>query len=140
MGKTELAEEPGLFHVEGVLLFAFSLQGMKLLHVLSEGAVDALFVKGDELKLLESFGGGSGVVRHGGEDAGFECAGVVETPAVFGNHVGELLLDGIFGFESFDELVTEDVVRMAVFRAHEDDLAGEIVADGVHAGAALAFK
>ena len=139
MREAELAEEPCLFHVHGVLLFAFGLEGVELLQVLFEAAVDALVIEGEELKLFEGVGYGGGVGGHGGEDAGFERAGVVETPAVFGDQMGELLFERIFGVEGCDEGLAEMVVGLAVFRGHEGELAGEVVADGVDAGTAFAF-
>src|SRR5579863_5084890 len=114
-------------------------------------AVDALLVDGQELELIclgfEGAGGGESDLDFAafafvaqGEYVGLGGAGAVETPVVLGDGLGELPLAGSFGLEAIDELAAEAVVRFTVLGGEDGDLAGEAVAQVVHAGACVAVR
>ena len=72
------------------------------------------------------------------EDAGFDGAGAVEAPVVFGDGLGELLLENADGGEGFDDGLAVFLEGVVLFGGEEVDLAGESVFVGVETGALLA--
>jgi hypothetical protein len=148
--EIELGEELGFFESLLALGFSFGLEFVELLQISLQVAIDALLVDGQELELnglgLEGSGIGQGDVDFAalaflaeGEHVVLYGAGAVETPAIFGYGIGELVLQGRFGLEAVGELATERVVGFAIFGGQDVDLAGESVTEIVPAGVGFAF-
>ena len=92
---------------------------------------------GERLRLtFERRGDGEGVldsVADGGEveEIGFERGGAVESPGSVGEGLDEVGLGGSFGVVFVDERFHVTLVGGEVLGGHDDDLAGESVAEGV---------
>src|SRR5271165_4043466 len=120
-------------------------------------ARDALLVEAEVAErlevLLESERGGAGgsgaivwrvdlifeIDGAEGEQGLLHSAEAVETPGAVGDGLDQLALHSGLGLEVVEEAAAEFVVGGAVFGGDDDGLAGEAVAEGVHAGALLAL-
>ena len=142
---------------------AFGSQGAELGHVLLDGAADALLIEGQELEVFAlgepGAGSGQGFVdrKLGGvvavvsdessecaemaksEDAGFEGAGALEAPMVFGVGLSEIDLQRAYGVEGFADAGAVFVEGFVLVGGEKLDLAGEAVTIGVEPGAMLTF-
>jgi hypothetical protein len=73
------------------------------------------------------------------ENAGFDGAGALEAPVVFGDGLGESGLQGAHGFEGFADAGAVVVEGLLLADGEKTDLASEPVTIGVEAGAMLAW-
>jgi hypothetical protein len=141
--------------------FALGSQGAEFSHVSFDGALDTLLVKRHQLDapavLDPSFGlrqgsadfrlvdfapidlelAGLRFIRHlaESEDAGFDGAGAIEAPLVFGDGLGELLLENAERNEGFDDGLAMFLEGFVLFGSEKVDLAGEAVFVRVETGA-----
>jgi hypothetical protein len=163
LGMCKLGEQLGFFERLFAGGLAFDPKGAELGHVLLNGAVDALFIESQKLEVFtlgdpgvgfgERFVNGNlgGVIPVGrgegaelaelaeGEDAGFDGAGALEAPVVFGDGLRQFGFEGAYGFEGFADAGAVLVEGFVLFGGEKADLAGEAVTIGVEAGAMLAF-
>ena len=66
-----------------------------------------------------------------GEEIGLERRDAVEAPGGVGQGLDEVGLDGAFGAQVVGERGAVGTVGLQIFGRHDDDLAGEAVAEGV---------
>ena len=149
-------QEFGFFEGGGFFGFTGLLEFGEALLVFGDHAIDAGFVEGDvgEAGVFVMPGAGlsysgfyfRGVGEGGGfaffvaeaEGVEFDGAGAIDAPLVLRDGDGELVFVGSDGFEGGDEALFEGFVGEAVGFVHDEELAGEAMAAGVHGGVGFA--
>jgi len=137
--------------------FALFLELLEHLHILFDAALDAAFVKSEEIQIPGIGGPGDGL-GEGGADFGMfgdefigagdadgrgvviEGGGALETPAVIGDGLDEPGFESAFGSEGLMEATAMLIVGRLIGRREDEDLAGESVAPGIEGARIAGFR
>jgi hypothetical protein len=150
MGDCGLVQKARLVERFLALAFAFGLEFLELFAVFLEGAIDALLVQSEPLKVFglieEGLGSGERGVDFGvihvyvsslrevaeGEDVVFDGADTLQAPEVLRDEGCELEFERVLRPEAIDDFLNELIVRGAIFYGGDADLAGDAVAQSVY--------